>query len=81
MLDEKALINLVGRYQLQEDGQSFLDDERDLHIIAIDPQAKEALVDFNACPEWLALEEEASGILLVDSKYRLNFNNMTYSLL
>jgi hypothetical protein len=75
---EKTLINLVGHYELHIKHLGYRDEDRDLHIISVDPSCGEAFVDFNACPEWLKIKQEDEGKVLLDNKYLIDPVEMTY---
>lgn len=78
MEEEIYLMNLVGRYEKQREGNYYRDEEDDLHIISVDPDNLEAFIDFNASPVWVSIAIQNTQIIL-DERFKINMQNMTYS--
>lgn len=72
------LLQVVGRYSKIQEGQNFIDESEDLHVIAIDEEENSLFVDFDSSPEWMKVSKNKDGEITIEEKYLLNPELMTY---
>jgi hypothetical protein len=76
------MLNLVGRYQYLSETQNFIDDSRDLHIIAIDEEENSVFLDTDSSPSWIKIAKRVSqDCVELENKILLDSNTMKYKVL
>ncbi|MDX1920656.1 MAG: hypothetical protein SFU25_07995 [Candidatus Caenarcaniphilales bacterium] len=72
------LLQLVGRYSRVQEGQTFIDESFDMHVIAIDEEDDCLFVDFDSCPEWMKITKNHNNEIIIAEKYLIDPETMIY---
>jgi hypothetical protein len=72
------MLQLVGRYQRKELGQTHIDDSQDVHVIAIDEEENSVFFDYDSCPEWIPVLQTSDETVVLENKIVLNWKLMNY---